>query len=102
VLPQRDRGRLPHEVRTVRLTRGETHAAVEAVIAEANTTTQKVRLAVFDDLDRDLDLTARLRAAGPWASDALSKCSKGAHFGLAGDLRPVVRDAQNLAEWLLR
>lgn len=90
------------KIRTVRLTRGETHAAVEAVIAEANTTTQKVRLAVFDDLDRDLDLTARLRAAGPWASDALSKCSKGAHFGLAGDLRPVVRDAQNLAEWLLR
>lgn len=88
------------KIRTVRLTRGDTHAAVEAAIAEATTTNKKATLAVFDDPGRGSDLLGRLKSVGPWAVDALQKCKQGAHHGLTGDLRPFVRDVERLAEWL--
>lgn len=87
-------------IRSVRLTRGDTHAAVESAIAEATTTHKKVTLAVFDDPGRGSDLLGRLRGVGAWAVEALQNCKQGAHHGLTGDLRPFVRDAEKLAEWL--
>jgi hypothetical protein len=88
------------KIRTVRLTRGDTHGAVEAAIAEATTTNKKATLAVFDDPGRGGDLLGRLRSVGQWAVDALQKCKQGAHHGLTGDLRPFVRDVEKLAGWL--
>ncbi|MDN5929904.1 MAG: AAA family ATPase [Pseudonocardia sp.] len=87
-------------IRSVRLTRGDTHAAVEAAIAEATTTHKKATLAVFDDPGRGSDLLGRLRSVGTWAVGALQNCKQGAHHGLTGDLRPFVRDAEQLADWL--
>ena len=88
------------KIRSVRLVRGDTHTAVEAAIAEATTTHKKATLAVFDDQGRGSDLLGRLRSVGTWAAGALQNCKQGAHHGLTGDLRPFVRDAERLAEWL--
>lgn len=97
MLPQRSRG---SKVRTVRLSRGDTHAAVESTLAEAHTTHQKATLAVFDDPDRAGHLIDRLRAAGPRAAATFRGCRRGAHLGITGDLRTFVEDSARLAGWL--
>jgi hypothetical protein len=86
--------------RRVRLQRGDQHAEVEAALAAATTTHMKATMAIFDDPNRGGDLLKRLRAVGPWAIDAFQACRKGAHKGLPGDLRPLIKDVGRLAEWI--
>ncbi|GAA4682364.1 ATP-binding protein [Pseudonocardia yuanmonensis] len=89
------------KIRSVRLAAGHTHAAVESLLAEAETTNKKATLAVFDDPKRGSDLLGRIKSGlGPDGVDAFQKCKKGAHKGLTGDLHPFVKDVKKLAEWL--
>jgi hypothetical protein len=90
------------KVRTVRLARGESHAAVEDALAQAVTTNEKMTLAVFDDPKRGSDLLGRLNAKGKWAADALQRCKKGAHVGFSGDLLGLITDTEQLARWVVQ
>ncbi|SDH11610.1 AAA family ATPase [Pseudonocardia oroxyli] len=89
------------KIRSVRLAAGHTHADVEVVLKNADTTNKKATLAVFDDPTRGSDLLGRIKSGlGPGAVDAFQKCKKGAHKGLVGDLHPFIKDVKKLAEWL--
>ena len=89
------------KIRRVRLGRGERHADVEKMISAAKTTSDIVTLAVLDDPRKGADLLRTVRAAqGSRGVDALQRCREGAHHGLSGDLRPVVQEAKQLADWI--
>ena len=91
------------KIRRVRLGRGERHADVEKLISAAKRTSDVVTLAVLDDPGKGADLLRTVRAAqGSRGVDALQRCREGAHHGLSGDLRPVVQDAKQLADWIQR
>ncbi|MFC4950721.1 hypothetical protein [Pseudonocardia sp. GCM10023141] len=89
------------KIRRVRLGRGERHTEVEKLISAARTTSDIVTLAVLDDPHKGADLLRTVREAqGARGVDALQRCKEGAHHGLSGDLRPVVREAEQLADWI--
>jgi wobble nucleotide-excising tRNase len=89
------------KIRRTRLGRGERHAEVEKMISAATTTSKIVTLAVLGDPDQGADLLRTVRAAqGAAGVDALQRCREGAHHGLAADLRPFVKHAERLAEWI--
>lgn len=100
MLPQCCRGRLSRQDPHRASYPGRYARRGGAAIAQATTTHKKVTLAVLDDPGRGSDLLGRLRSVGTWAIDALQNCKQGAHHGLTGDLRPFVREAEKLAEWL--
>ena len=89
--------------RRVRLGRGERHADVEKLLIAARTTHDKVTLAVLDDPARGAELLRTVRSEyGGRGADALQRCREGAHHGLAGDLRPFVKDVERLTDWIQR
>jgi hypothetical protein len=91
------------KVRAVRLGRGDRHISVEDALAGADTTSEKLRLAVFDDPTRRNDLYDHLdRRVGRWASRAVQAATKGAHRGYTGALDDLVADTRRLTEWLVR
>jgi ABC-type lipoprotein export system ATPase subunit len=88
-------------LRRRRAGRGESHAAVEAALAQAKGLKPLVALTLFDDPDRVADIYARIDSAfGRSGSDILKKCNEGAHTSFGGDLLILVRDAEKLARWL--
>lgn len=88
-------------IRRTRLSRGDTHTAVEEAITAAHTTHQLTTLALFDDMSKGSDLLRRITTSqGSRATDAFQDCKAGAHAGLTGDLRPFLRDVEKLALWL--
>jgi recombinational DNA repair ATPase RecF len=91
------------KVRRVRLGRGDTHADIDAALAKARKTHDKVTLAVFDDPSRGNRLYSRLNSeVGHWAGDVLSACKKGAHHAYPGDLGDLVKGAAKVAAWVQR
>lgn len=92
------------KVRAVRLARGDRHQDVETALAEADTTTDMLRLAVFDDSSRQRnDLYDHLdRRTGAWASRVVRATTKGAHKGYTGVLGDLIADAKRLADWVKR
>jgi hypothetical protein len=85
-------------IRRRRIGRGEPHADVEQVIASANRVTQRAALALFDDIERGGDVLPYISSKfGARYGDAFRAVGKGAHQGLNGDLRGLVRDAAVLA-----
>lgn len=91
------------KVRRVRLGRGDAYAEVEAALAGAVTTHEKVTLAVFDDDSRGDRLYGRINAeVGRPAGDALRICKQGAHHTYAGDLRDLLANSKALVAWVRR
>lgn len=89
------------KVRAVRLGRGQQHNAVEDVLAHAETTHQKMTLAVYDDQQRGAELLPYLDThLGRWAADTLRACKEGAHRRYSGDLRGLVAGTERLAKWV--
>lgn len=88
-------------VRRRRIGRGEAHADVERVLAEASRFTVLGSLALFDDAERGGDVLGRLNSAyGHRSADAFQRVNKGAHQPVEGDLEDLVRDSAVLAREL--
>lgn len=86
---------------STRLGRGDRHDDVEDALATAETTRQKLRLAVFDDPNSRDDLHAYLdRALGTWATRTVTACVRGAHGGQGRMLDNLVHDTERIATWL--
>jgi hypothetical protein len=87
-------------VRRKRLSRGETHAEVTALLEGAARLSTKVALAVFDDAGREGEVLGRLnRERSSWA-DVYRWCNEGSHQEQPGPLEDRIQDAKNLARWL--
>jgi hypothetical protein len=88
-------------VRRRRIGRGEAHSDVEAVLGSVTRLTSFAALALFDDKDRGGDVLARINSQyGSRAADAFQRTQKGAHNGVDGNLRDLVRDSAMLARQL--
>lgn len=90
------------KVRAAWLAQGDDHAEVEARLANAQKTHQKVALAVFSEPGRESELLARLNREGRWAADTLQACKQGAHRAIKGDLRELINNTERLTKWLVR
>jgi hypothetical protein len=84
-----------------RLSRGETHEAVEDLLATNAKLHPLIALALFDDPARTNDVMSRLQKFGPHALDAFKTCKLGAHERHEGDLKSLVDNSQKLAKQLL-
>jgi hypothetical protein len=88
-------------VRRRRILRGESHAEVEQVLAAAHRTTTLAALALFDDESRGGDVLGTIGSRfGRPAADAFQQVNRGAHQGIDGDLRDLVRESAILARKL--
>jgi len=87
-------------IRARRLKKGESHVAVEELIAAHQTLNKLAALALFDDGDRAGEVSKRLDRIGKWASAAFRDCNSGAHEPHAGDLELLVSDSGRLANEL--
>ena len=84
-----------------RLSRGESHLGVAALLDEAEKLSEKAALAFFDDPARAGDVLGRLRQIGPWAADAYQAANKGAHGALSvAQLKNVVDNTVRLTQRL--
>lgn len=83
-----------------RLTAGEGHNDVEAILADAKSLRSIASLALFDDIDRGADVVGRLNKQGREAGDAFIACNKGAHGSFDGDLRELIKQTKHLAQYL--
>jgi energy-coupling factor transporter ATP-binding protein EcfA2 len=87
-------------VRRRRLTRGESHAAVEGALHDAGLA-RLAALAVFDDGERAGDLMARLgQEAGPDAVETFRQCHDAAGPIAADAAVDLVRRTSKLAAWV--
>jgi len=87
-----------HErVRRDRLGRGESHAAVDAVIESARTLNQTAALAMFGDARQGGRVMPALHQMGRWAADAFAACRDDVHGGTHGSLESLVDDTGRLA-----
>ena len=90
-------------VRRRRIGRGEPHSDTDEALNDARTLTQKLALALFDDVGRGGEVLARLnRSDSRWA-DAVQWANRGAH-GAAGatpDFSTMVGSTGRLAGWLV-
>lgn len=88
-------------IRRRRLARGERHADVEALLADAQKLYSLVALALFDDAARTTDVLSALRnRCGATAPDTFKACNEGAHGDWSGDALTLVRDTEKLARGL--
>jgi hypothetical protein len=88
-------------VRRRRLSRGETHAAVEGALAGANGLAGLAALALFDDAARAADVRPRLeREAGTPLADAFARCDRGDRGADGPEPLELVRRSSKLAAWL--
>ncbi len=90
-------------VRRRRIGRGEPHSDTDEVLNDARTLTQKLALALFDDVERGGEVLARLnRSDSRWA-DAVRWANRGVHGAAGGtpDLASMVGSTERLAGWLV-
>jgi len=88
-------------IRRERLGRGESHAAVDALIEAARTLNQTVALALFGDATAGKPVLSSLnRRFGPRAADAFVACQQEIHKTTDIPLRELVADTQRLARGL--
>ncbi len=87
-------------VRRRRLGRGETHAAVEDLLAAHNGSKHLAALALFDDVDRAGDVLPQLNKQNRENADVFRMVNEGAHQELPVDPVDLVRGAERLAQWL--
>ena len=66
-------------VRARRLKKGESHVAIEELLASHQTLNKLTALALFDDGERAGDVVKRLNRIGKWAGDTFKDCNSGAH-----------------------
>ena len=83
-----------------RLARGETHDAVEELLAANAKIYPLIALALFDDESRTNDVMGRLQRMGPWAVDAFKICKMGAHERHEGELKSLIDNSHRLAQQL--
>jgi hypothetical protein len=88
-------------VRRKRLARGETHEAVEGVLAANAKIYPLIALALFDDESRTNDVLPRLQKLGPWAIEVFETCKMGAHERHEGELKSLIDNSQRLAQQLV-
>jgi recombinational DNA repair ATPase RecF len=87
-------------VRRRRLTRGETHAAVERALSDAGQLNGLAALALFDDVERGAEVHDRLqRDAGAPLAHAFRRCDESDEIPPAAALE-LVRLASKLTAWL--
>ncbi|MEU8001141.1 AAA family ATPase [Catellatospora sp. NPDC049111] len=90
-----------HErIRRHRIHRGERHAQIEELIDRAQTLTQTVALAMFDDQQRGRDVLPALNRIGPWAADAFKACQENVHGAQHGTLETLVQHTTRLVKEL--
>lgn len=83
-----------------RLSKGESHESVEAVVVEAKRLTQKAALALFDDPSKTDQVMQRInKEKSKWA-DAFTACNKGTHEAFKGSLETLYSDAYELTRFL--
>ena len=89
-------------VRRSRAEAGRDQAETERDISRARTLNQKLILALLDDVEcRYEDMQEVLfQRFGMRARNVVADCNRGAHELLADDLRVLIQDSENLAEWL--
>jgi hypothetical protein len=87
-------------VRRRRLARGDTHDAVEELLAANAKIYPLIALALFDDESRTNDVMGRLQRLGPWAVDAFKICKMGAHERHEGELKSLIDNSHRLAQQL--
>jgi hypothetical protein len=87
-------------VRARRLKKGESHVAVEELLASHQTLNKLAALALFDDGEKAGEVLKRLNKIGKWAADTFKDCNSGAHDAHAGDLDQLVYDCDRLAKEL--
>jgi recombinational DNA repair ATPase RecF len=86
-------------IRRRRLGRGESHAAVSALLEGAGKLSTLAALAWFDDPDRHGDVVPRIeREGGRDAVEAFRQCNQGAHGRAVGDPLGFVRAVEKLAQ----
>ena len=83
-------------VRRRRLGRGESHAAVDELLASATTVTTFLALALFDEVSRGAEVAPKLRQWGDQFIDAWGAAKSGAHTGYRGPLLQLVKDTEQL------
>jgi recombinational DNA repair ATPase RecF len=87
-------------VRRRRLTRGEAHAEVTRLLADAASLSRLASLALFDEPDRGGEVPARLeRDAGPALAGAFRRCGETEEIA-PSDAVDLVRLASQLTAWL--
>lgn len=90
-----------HErIRRERISRGERHSAVEDLIDGAQTLTQTVALALFDDQRAGGRVLPALNAIGGWAANVLRACQDNVHGAASGSLKSLVDDTTSLVKEL--
>jgi recombinational DNA repair ATPase RecF len=83
-----------------RLSRGDSHAAVEEVLSATRTLVERLALAIFDSAARGGDVYAWLdRQIGCWAPNVVKQANRGAHDSLAHP-RGLVDDTRRLVDAL--
>lgn len=85
-----------------RIGRGEVHADVEALFAQATTLKMRIALAILDDPQRAGDVLSRLnQKPGPWAADLVRRLDSGTHKGDEGSLPDLIRDTKSFVSLLV-
>jgi hypothetical protein len=88
-------------VRRRRLARGESHDAVEDMLASNAKIYPLIALALFDDERKTSEVMGRLQRFGPWAIEAFKTCKMGAHERHEGELKSLIDNSHRLAKQLL-
>ncbi len=87
-------------VRRRRLAKGQTHDAVEELLAANAKLYPLIALALFDEESRTNDVMPRLKKMGQWAIDAFTVCKMGPHERHEGELKSLINNSKRLAQAL--
>lgn len=85
------------------LGKGKNHQTIEQKLFGAKKLSQKTSLALFDDVDKGGEVFGKI--FGKWGkrfAEAWSDANRGTHKKYSADLANLIKDCQNLAEWLRR
>jgi hypothetical protein len=88
-------------IRRRRLTRGELHDDVEALLATNARPHPLMALALFDNEQRTADVLPRLKKLGKWSADVFQALKAGAHVRHEGDLTELIGNSERLAKFVL-
>lgn len=88
-------------IRRRRLTRGELHDDVEALLATNARPHPLMALALFDNEQRTADVLPRLKKLGKWSADVFQALKAGAHVRHEGDLTELIGNSERLAKYVL-
>lgn len=85
-----------------RLSKGQRLAEIETALAQSQTLTGFMALALHDDRSRGSDVISALNNRfGQWAIGVYQRCNRGAHDEDGGDLKYLCREAEKLAKRLI-